>query len=128
MLRPGRFQIEAAVQSAHAARRLTGVTDWVAIARLYDGLYALTDSPVVAVNRAIAVANSESPAAGLSLLAAVERAGGLERFAAFWAAKADLCLRTGDVEEAARAYTLAIGLEIDPAARGFLLARRAALG
>ena len=51
---PGRFQLEAAVQSAHTARRLTGTTDWPAIVVLYDALFALTASPVVAVNRAAA--------------------------------------------------------------------------
>ena len=55
---PGRFQLEAAVQSAHAARRLSGATDWEAIALLYDALLALTASPVVAVNRAAAVAHA----------------------------------------------------------------------
>src|SRR5215813_13084884 len=52
----GRYQLEAAVQSAHVVRRRTGRADWVAIERLYDALAALTGSPVVAVNRAIAVA------------------------------------------------------------------------
>ena len=61
---PGRFQLEAAVQSAHAARRLTGTTDWEAIAVLYDALFGLTASPVVAVNRAAAVARSRGAAAG----------------------------------------------------------------
>src|SRR5579863_3892824 len=71
--RPGRFRLEAAVQSAHAARRLTGATDWEAIALLYDALFALTGSPVVAVNRAAAVAHARGPEAGLKLLDEVEQ-------------------------------------------------------
>ncbi len=60
----GRFQLEAAVQSAHAARRMTGATDWEAIAALYDILFALTGSPVIAINRAVAVSYSQGPAEG----------------------------------------------------------------
>ncbi len=61
---PGRFQLEAAVQSAHVARRSTGVTDWEAIGHLYDALYRLTGSPVVAVNRAAAVAQTRGAEGG----------------------------------------------------------------
>jgi RNA polymerase sigma-70 factor (ECF subfamily) len=125
--RPARFQLEAAIQSAHVARRRTRATDWIAIATLYDALYALTGSRVVAVNRAVAVANARGAAAGLALIAEAEARGGLETFESFWAAKADLCARVGDVDEARRAYRLAIGLESDAAARAFLLERLAAL-
>src|SRR5580700_10616922 len=62
----GRYQLEAAVQSAHAARRLTGRTDWAAIERIYDALLAMTGSPVVAINRAVAIAQTGGPAAGLA--------------------------------------------------------------
>ena len=92
---PGRFQLEAAVQSAHAARRLTGTTDWEAIALLYDALLALTASPVVAVNRAAAVAHARGPAAGLKLLDEVGAQGGLAGFEPYWVARADLCAKTG---------------------------------
>ena len=74
---PGRFQLEAAVQSVHAARRLTGKTDWEAIGVLYDALFALTASPVVAVNRAAAVAHARGADAGLKLLNEVAAEGGL---------------------------------------------------
>src|SRR5215472_11495497 len=67
----GRYQIEAAVQSAHVARRITGRTDWAAIERLYDALSAMTHSPVVAINRAIAIAETQGPAAGLAALDAL---------------------------------------------------------
>src|SRR5262249_40216980 len=64
----GRYQLEAAVQSAHVVRRRTGRSDWAAIERLYDALSAITGSPVVAINRAIAVAETHGPAAGLAAL------------------------------------------------------------
>jgi RNA polymerase sigma-70 factor, ECF subfamily len=124
---PGRFQLEAAVQSVHAARRLSGITDWGAIVQLYDALFAMTGSPVVAVNRAAAVAHARGPEAGLALLEEVGAQGGLDSFEPYWVAKADLCARLGDVEAARRAYDLAIGLQTDPAARAFLVERQAAL-
>ncbi len=124
---PGRFQLEAAVQSVHAARRLTGKTDWEAIADLYNVLFALTASPVVAVNRAVAVAHSHGPAAGLELLNEVEAQGGLAGFEPYWVARADLCAKLGEVDAARSAYGLAIGLQTDPAARAFLIERLAAL-
>jgi RNA polymerase sigma-70 factor (ECF subfamily) len=124
---PGRFQLEAAVQSVHVARRLTGTTDWEAIGVLYDALFALTGSPVVAVNRAAAVAQARGAATGLKLLDEVEAKGGLAGFEPYWVARADLCARLGEVDAARSAYGLAIGLQTDPAARAFLIERLAAL-
>lgn len=124
---PGRFQLEAAVQSVHAARRIAGSTDWPAIAALYDALYALTRSPVVAINRAAAVAHARGPAEGLALIDAAGGRGLLDAFEPYWVLRADLSARVGDLEAARRAYTLAIGLESDPAARAFLVERRDAL-
>ena len=124
----GRFQLEAAVQSVHAARRLTGETDWEAIVKLYDALFAMTGSPVVAVNRAAAVARARGPAAGLALLDEVGASAGLEEFEPYWVARADLCARLGDAVEARRAYGLAIGLQPDGAERDFLIERLNALG
>ncbi|MBV8593426.1 MAG: RNA polymerase subunit sigma-24 [Caulobacteraceae bacterium] len=125
---PGRFQLEAAVQSAHLARRFTRKTDWAAIAELYDALLSLTGSPVVAVNRAAAVAEAIGPAQGLALLDAIEAEGRLELFEPYWVARAELAARTGAAGEARRAYAIAIGLQADPAARAFLVERLAALG
>lgn len=124
---PGRFQLEAAVQSVHAARRLTGATDWEAVASLYNALFALTGSPVVAVNRAAAIAHAHGPAEGLQLLDEVGAQGGLAGFEPYWVARADLCAKLGEVEAARSAYSLAIGLQTDPAARAFLIERMAAL-
>lgn len=124
---PGRFQLEAAVQSVHAARRRTGLTDWQAVAALYDALYALTGSPVVAVNRAVAVAQTRGPAAALALIEDIGAQAALAGFEPYWVAKAELAAKTGDVAEARRAYEIAIGLQADPAARAFLVERLAAL-
>jgi RNA polymerase sigma-70 factor, ECF subfamily len=123
----GRYQLEAAVQSAHAARRVTGCTDWAAIARLYDGLLALTGSPVVAINRAIAIAETSSPAAGLAILDGLSNDRRLAEYQPYWAARAGLLGRIGEAEAAGEAYDRAIGLEADPAVRRFLQQRRRAL-
>jgi RNA polymerase sigma-70 factor (ECF subfamily) len=122
---PGRFQLEAAVQSAHAARRLTGRTDWAAIVALYDALLALTGSVVVAINRAVALAHLNGPrgaAAGLAALDALEGEAQLAEYQPYWAARAALLARTGRAQAAAEAYRRATGLESDPAVRRFLQA------
>ncbi len=123
----GRFQLEAAVQSAHAARRLTGCTDWAAIERIYDELYALTGSPVVAVNRAIAVAETRGPDPGLAVLEELAGDARLADYQPYWAARAALLARSGDTKAAAAAYLRAIGLEAEPAVRNFLQRRLAEL-
>jgi RNA polymerase sigma-70 factor (ECF subfamily) len=123
----GRYQLEAAVQSAHAVRRRAGRTDWAAIARLYDALLAITESPVVAINRAIAIAETDGAAAGLAALDALADDRRLAEYQPYWAARAGLLGRTGEVEAAEAAYARAIGLEADPAVRRFLQQRRAAL-
>lgn len=123
----GRYQLEAAVQSAHVVRRLTGRSDWAAIERLYDALLATTGSPVVAVNRAVAVAETQGPAAGLAALDALEDDRRLAAYQPYWAARADLLARARELAAADGAYERAIGLESDPAVRRFLERRRAAL-
>jgi RNA polymerase sigma-70 factor (ECF subfamily) len=123
----GRYQLEAAVQSAHAARRLTGATDWAAIERIYDALLAITDSPVVAINRAIAIAETRGAAVGLANLDTLAHDTRLAEYQPYWAARAGLLARTGASEAAEAAYDRAIGLETDPAVRRFLQERRAEL-
>lgn len=123
----GRYQLEAAVQSAHAIRRFTGRSDWDAIEALYDALLAMTASPVVAVNRAVAVAESRGAAAGLDALDAIADQARLASYQPYWAARADLLSRTGATGEAGAAYERAIGLASDPAVRDFLQRRRAEL-
>ena len=123
----GRYQLEAAVQSAHAVRRVTGAVDWEAIAKLYDALLALTGSPVVAINRAVAIAETEGAPAGLAALDAIADDGRLAEYQPWWAARAVLLARIGETAPAIEAYERAIGLERDPAVRRFLQQRSAAL-
>jgi RNA polymerase sigma-70 factor (ECF subfamily) len=124
----GRFQLEAAVQSAHGVRLRTGQTDWAAIVRLYDALAALTGSPVVAINRAVAVAATSGTAEGLAQLDLLADDPRLADYQPYWAARAGLLARTGSAADAAAAYRRAIGLEADPAVRRFLQGRLSALG
>ena len=123
----GRYQLEAAVQSAHAIRRRTGRSDWRAIERLYDALAALTGSPVVALNRAVALAETQGPEAGLAALGALATDARIASYQPYWAARAGLLARIGDMSEAGVAYERAIGLEADPAVRRFLERCRASL-
>jgi len=122
----GRFQLEAAVQSAHVVRRRTGHADWAAIERLYEALEALTGSPVVGINRAVAVAHAQGPHAGLALLDALAADARLTDYQPYWAARAGLLARVGAVQEADTAYERAIGLERDAAVRQFLQRQREA--
>jgi RNA polymerase sigma-70 factor (ECF subfamily) len=123
LARPGRFQWEAAVQSVHAARRVTGRTDWPSILLLYDALLATTGSPVIAVNRAVALAEAEGGAAGLAALKAVAGDARLAEYQPYWAALAALAARAGDAALAGAARQRAAGLATDPAVRTFLLRR-----
>ncbi len=121
--RPGRFQIEAAIQSAHAARHRGGATDWSAIATLYEGLLRMTGSPVVALNRAVAIGHAAGAAHGLIALDGIASDARLATYQPYWAARADLLQQTGDAAGARAAYERAIGLSVDPAVREYLGAR-----
>jgi RNA polymerase sigma-70 factor, ECF subfamily len=124
----GRFQLEAAVQSAHVVRRRSGRADWEAIDKLYEALATVTDSPVVRINRAVAVAETQGPQAGLALLEELAADPRLADYQPYWAARAGLLARTGAIREAEAAYQRATGLERDPAVRQFLQQQRQALG
>jgi RNA polymerase sigma-70 factor (ECF subfamily) len=122
-MRIGRYQLEAAIQSAHVEGARTGSVSWADVVTLYDALVQLTSSPVAFINRALAVAELEGPNAGL---AALETAGAdqrVESYQPYWAARANLLGRTGSPEAARHAYQLAIGLESDPAVREYLRRR-----
>lgn len=127
MAMPGRFQLEAAVQSAHVAGRAAGSTDWRAISHLYAALFALTGSPVVAINQAVAMAETNGPTDGLEALDALADDPRMANYQPYWAARAGLQAGLGLTEEAEHAYRRAIGLEADPAVRRFLQQRQAAL-
>jgi RNA polymerase sigma-70 factor, ECF subfamily len=122
-MRIGRYQLEAAIQSAHIEGARTGAVSWAAVVTLYDALAQLTSSPVAFINRALAVAELEGPHAGL---AALETAGvdqRVESYQPYWAARANLLGRTGSPDAARHAYQIAIGLESDPAVREYLRRR-----
>jgi RNA polymerase sigma-70 factor (ECF subfamily) len=123
----GRYQLEAALQSAHVFRCRTGSANWAEVVQLYDALFALAGSPVVALNRALAIAELEGPEAGLRTMPEVAGDPRLAEYQPYWAARAELLARAGVYEEARRAYELAIGLEHDPAVRRFLDRRQASL-
>ena len=123
----GRYQLEAALQSAHVDRRRTGRANWAAVVQLYDTLFALAGSPVVAINRALAIAEMRGAAAGLEAMPDVAADARLAEYQPYWAARAALLVRTGAHGDARRAYEIAIGLERDPAVRRFLQGRQAAL-
>ncbi|MEP2742368.1 RNA polymerase sigma factor [Bauldia litoralis] len=123
----GRYQLEAAVQSAHVERRLTGRANWAAVIQLYDALQALTGSPVVALNRLLAVAEIDGAEAALGEMDTLAGDRRLVDYQPYWAARAELLARAGAHGESRRAYAMAIGLEQDPAVRRFLLRRQAGL-
>ncbi len=124
--RIGRFQLEAAIQSAHTRRRAAGSADWEAIVTLYDALIALTASPVAQLNRAAALAQRDGAAAGLAALDALE-APVLRSYQPYWALRANLLAKLSQAEEARAAYDEAIARERDPAVIRFLSERRAEL-
>jgi RNA polymerase sigma-70 factor (ECF subfamily) len=123
----GRFQLEAAIQSAHVDRCRTGRNNWDRVLELYDALLALAGSPVIAINRALAVAEVQGAAAGLSALPDLSVDNRLAQYQPYWATRAELLARDGAYEEARHSYGIAIGLEHDPAVCRFLDLRRSAL-
>jgi predicted RNA polymerase sigma factor len=122
----GRYQLEAAVQSAHVHRRCTGHADWEAVLQIYDALFAITGSPVVAINRALVVAELQGAHAALEAMPDPASDARLVEYQPYWAARAELLASTGAHGDARHAYEIAIGLERDPAVRRFLERRRAA--
>lgn len=123
----GRYQLEAALQSAHTTRHQAGVDNWTAVIALYDALATLAPSPVIAINRALAIAEIEGPRAALDAMPKPSCDARLNQYQPYWAARAELLARTGARKMASEAYEMAIGLERDPAVRGFLQQRQAML-
>jgi RNA polymerase sigma-70 factor (ECF subfamily) len=123
--RPGRYQFEAAIQSAHATRAWRGEADWEAIVLLYQALAELTGSPVARLNAAAALAKRDGPEMGLAAAEEAARFGpALNDYQPYWALKADLCARLGRAEAARAAYDEAIARESDRAVIAFLEMRR----
>ena len=122
--RAGRFQLEAALQSAHVEGVRRGRVEWSAIAVLYEGLVQVTPTVGAFVGRAAAIAEAENPAAGLDALDRIDSSSS-KTYQPYWAVRAHLLRRTGRSVEALHAFDRAIGLTEDAATRQFLLRRRA---
>jgi RNA polymerase sigma-70 factor (ECF subfamily) len=125
MRRPGAYQVQAAIAALHARAPRPDDTDWPQIVSLYGTLARIAPSPVVELNRAVAVAMADGPDAGLRLLTAL--ADDLDRYHLYHAARADLLRRSGDGDQAAASYERAIDLATSPAERRFLEARLASV-
>ena len=123
----GRFQIEAAIQSAQIARRLGCAAPLDDIVQLYDLLAVLAPSPVVQLNRAMAIAQRDGPAAALPLLDEVERDDRMATYQPYWAARASVCASLGMRDPAKAAFRQAIGLSSHPAVRAYLQRRSDAI-
>jgi RNA polymerase sigma-70 factor, ECF subfamily len=116
---PGRFQIEAAIQSVHAARRVQGHTNWAALLALYDYLVSLSPTLGVKVSRAAVWIEAGYPQEALGILGGLEESS--RTYQPFWAAKGHAHLRLGNIEEARLALEMAAGLSDDEAVRSYLL-------
>ncbi|MCQ0020979.1 RNA polymerase sigma factor [Actinomadura madurae] len=123
--RPGPYQVQAAIAACHATARDAGDTDWSEIAALYGRLVEMVPSDVVKLNRAVAVAMAEGPAAGLALVDELAASGGLPRYHLLAATRADLLRRLGRRAEAAAAYREALELPSTEAERRYLSRRLA---
>lgn len=125
--RPGPYTLQAAIAAAHAAAPATGRTDWARIVRLYDLLARMEPSPVVELNRAVAVAMRDGPAAGLDLVDAVLAGGELAGYHLAHSARAELCRRLGRYDEARASFERALALAQQEPERRFLRRRLAEL-
>ncbi len=120
---PGSYQVQAAIAAVHSAAATAARTDWTQVLALYDQLLALSPTPVVALNRAVALAEAAGPAAALAQVDALD----LDGYHLYHATRADLLRRLGRRADAAAAYDRAIALAGNAAERAFLTARRASL-
>jgi RNA polymerase sigma-70 factor (ECF subfamily) len=120
---PGPFTVQAQIAAVHCRAARAEDTDWPRILRLYDILERLQPSPVISLNRAVAVAMALGPEKALALIDALARAGDLDRYHLLHAARADMLRRIGSREEAAKAYAQALELATNESERRFLQRR-----
>lgn len=125
--RVGAYTVQAAIAAVHAGAATASATDWARIVALYDLLARAEPSPVVELNRAVAVAMRDGPAAGLALIDAILERGELAEYHLAHSARADLCRRLGRVAEARNSYERALGLTRQEPERRFLARRLAEL-
>jgi RNA polymerase sigma-70 factor (ECF subfamily) len=120
---PGPYQVQAAIAACHASAHDAASTDWVEIAALYNQLMRFAPSPVVELNRAVAVAMADGPEVGLALVDALEASGALRGYHLLLATRADLLRRLDRRQEAAVAYRAAIDRAVNDAERRYLTRR-----
>ncbi len=125
---PGSYTLQAAIAACHARARTPDATDWVQITALYDALAQLVPSPVVALNRAVAVAMAYGPAAGLELVDALAAEPALKDYHLLPSVRADLLAKLGRREEAHREFVRAAGLTNNGRTRDLLLRQARAVG
>jgi RNA polymerase sigma-70 factor (ECF subfamily) len=123
----GPYTLQAAIAAVHAEASSAAATDWNQIVGLYDVLQRVSPSPVVELNRALAVATRDTPLAGLALIDAILSRGDLQDYCLAHAARADLCRRLGRRAEARASYAKALGLARPEPVRRFLMKRLNAL-
>ena len=128
MGQPGPYQLQAAIAALHDRADTPDATDWPQIAGLYAELERRTASPVIALNRAVAIAMAEGPANGLARIDEIAATGALEEYPYLHAARADLLRRLGRFGEARDAYDRALGLTANAAERRFLRRRLLEVG
>lgn len=126
--RSGPYQIQAAIAALHCEAQSAGETDWPQIRALYDLLLELEGGPVVALNRAVAVAMEQGPEAGLAIIEQLQASGELDSYLYLHASRADLLRRLGRNAEARKAYRRALELSMSGPERAFLEARLRMLG
>jgi RNA polymerase sigma-70 factor (ECF subfamily) len=117
---PGPFALQAAIAAVHCRGARPEDTNWPQIVKLYDRLERVQPSPVVSLNRAVAVAMAEGPRAGLALIDALSSTDDLDRYHLMHAARADLLRRAGSREEAAQSYLRALALVTNDSERRYL--------
>ncbi len=122
----GRYTIQAALAACHACARTAAETDWQRIAQLYSALARLAPSPIVELNRAVAVGMAEGPAAGLRIVDALKEERSLERYHLLPSVRGDLLMKLGRLEEACEEFARAASLTHNERERTFLLGRAAA--
>ena len=124
----GPYGLQAAIAAVHSEATSAAATDWPQICGLYDVLLRVSPSPVVALNRAVAIAMRDGPASGLTLIDSLLAEGGLKDYSLAHAARADLCRRLGRVDAARVAYQQALGLSRQEVEQAFLARRLRELG
>jgi predicted RNA polymerase sigma factor len=125
---PGPYTLQAAIAACHARARMPGQTDWVRIAGLYEALLVVMPSPVVELNRAVAVAMAFGPAAGLEIVDALQNDGSLEGYHLLPSVRGDLLVKLGRVDEARLEFERAASLTRNARERALLLERAASSG